>query len=286
MSKPVPEGPDSGPNRGLDPGTERQVDTGSSSTGPEGFGQGASRAAEAGGDGGNDVGPAGRSGAGTDTGDLGRGDVGHDADRDARPDARTGAVVGPPATRATTYDRQAVVARQKEQFGGLKFGATFFGWLAAAGAGVLLAALLASIGAGIGMNAGVDPNQVTGNAGTVGIISAIALLLVVLVAYFCGGYVAGRMARFNGVKQGLGVWLWGIIAAVVIAILAAITGNQQTASRYLEAAPQIPLSASSLTTGGILTAVAVVVVALIGAILGGLAGMRFHRRVDRVADDI
>jgi hypothetical protein len=194
----------------------------------------------------------------------------------------------PPATPAPTagYDRRAVVARQKEQFGGLKFGATFFGWLTAAGAGVLLTALLASVGAGIGLSTSFNPEQVTGNAGTMGLISAIVLLLVIFVAYFCGGYVAGRMARFNGAKQGLGVWLWAIIAAVVIAVLAAITGNQLDASRYLNGAPQIPVSREALTTSGIIAALAVLVVALIAAVLGGLTGMRYHRRVDRAGEDI
>lgn len=190
------------------------------------------------------------------------------------------------ATGSAGYDRAAVVARQKEQFGGMKFGATFFGWLTAAGAGVLLTALLASVGAGIGLSTTFTVDQVTGNAGTLGVISAIVLLLVIFVAYFCGGYVASRMTRFNGAKQGFGVWLWAIIAAVVIAVLAAVTGNQLEASRYLNGAPQIPVSPEALTASGIIAAVAVLVVALIGAVLGGLTGMRYHRRVDRAGDDI
>ena len=174
------------------------------------------------------------------------------------------------------------MSRQKNRYGGLQFGASFFGWLAAAGAGVLLTALLASLGAGVGLSARLDPDEVTGRAGTIGIVSAIVLLLVIFVAYFCGGYVAGRMARFNGAKQGLGVWLWAIIAAAVVAVLAAITGNQVDASRYLDGGPQVPVSAAELTTSGIIAALAALVVALVAAVLGGLSGMRFHRRVDRV----
>jgi hypothetical protein len=49
--------------------------------------------------------------------------------------------------------------------------------------------------------------------------------------------------------------------------------------------PRIPLNEGSLTTAGVLTAVGVALVSLIGAILGGLSGMRFHRRVDRVGLD-
>ena len=64
------------------------------------------------------------------------------------------------------------------------------------------------------------------NASTVGLIGAIALAVVVFVAYFCGGYVAGRMARLSGAKQGIAVWLWALIVAVVFAIVAAIAGSQ------------------------------------------------------------
>lgn len=164
----------------------------------------------------------------------------------------------------------------------MKIGASFFGWLAAAGAGVLMIALLASVGAGIGLSTKLNPDQVSGSAGTLGIISAVVLLVVTFVAYFCGGYVAGRMARFNGVRQGVGVWLWAVVAAVVVAALALITGNQLDA-RYLNAGPQIPLTAEALTAAGILTALLVLAVALVGAVLGGLSGMRFHRRIDRLA---
>lgn len=44
------------------------------------------------------------------------------------------------ATSGNTF-RDDVAAREKEQFGGMKFGAAFFGWLTATGAAVLLTAL-------------------------------------------------------------------------------------------------------------------------------------------------
>ena len=36
----------------------------------------------------------------------------------------------------------------------------------------------------------------------------VVAAVVLFVAYVCGGYVAGRMARFDGIKQGLAVWGW------------------------------------------------------------------------------
>ena len=42
---------------------------------------------------------------------------------------------------------------------------------------------------------------------TIGVGGAIAVLVVLMIAYYCGGYVAGRMARFDGLRQGVGVWM-------------------------------------------------------------------------------
>ena len=58
------------------------------------------------------------------------------------------------------------------------------------------------------------------------ILSGIVLTIILLIAYYCGGYVAGRLARFDGTKQGIAVWVWGMIIAVLVAILAAVAGSQ------------------------------------------------------------
>ncbi len=177
-------------------------------------------------------------------------------------------------------DSRELVRRQKERFGGMKFGGCFFGWLTATGFAVLLSALLVGTGAAVGAEQN-GPVPTSGDSQSMGIAGAIVLLVVILVAYFCGGYVAGRMARFNGLRQGLGVWLWAIIVAVVVAVLTAAAGSRFNLLSNLNGLPQIPVSQGDLTTGGIVAAVAVLVVSLIGALLGGIAGMRYHRRIDR-----
>lgn len=187
------------------------------------------------------------------------------------------------------YDNQtqsnrprATLEQQKERFGGMKFGACFFGWLTATGTAVLLTALLTAAGAAVGLGRGVDVADATANPAGVGLVGAIVLLVVVFVAYLAGGYVAGRMARFNGVKQGLGVWLWALIVAVVVAVLGLIAGSQFDVLANLNGFPRLPVNEGSLTGAGIVTALLLLAVSLVGAILGGLAGMRFHRKVDRV----
>jgi hypothetical protein len=172
------------------------------------------------------------------------------------------------------HDR--MLQREKEQFSGMHFGVGFFGWLTATGLTVLLSALITGIAALFGAQ------QASGSAmSALGVGGAIALLVVLLIAYFAGGYVAGRMARFSGVKQGVAVWLWAILIAVVLGIIGAIAGAQTGVVNQLGSVAQLPFSGSQMTVGAIVSALAVLVVTLIGAILGGIAGMRYHRRVDR-----
>jgi hypothetical protein len=182
-------------------------------------------------------------------------------------------------------DRHTVLAREKEEHGGIKWGSAFFGWLTAAGTAILVTALLSAIGTAVGLGALSGPQQAereaTQNAQTVGIVGAVALLVVLFIAYYAGGYVAGRMARFDGAKQGIAVWLWALVIAIVVAIVVAVAGSEYNVLSQLNSLPRVPISEGDLATGGIITAVAAVVASLGGAILGGLAGMRFHRKVDR-----
>ena len=127
-----------------------------------------------------------------------------------RNDTRGGAVAEPEARRDTAApNRKDVLQRQRDEFGGFQWGADFFGWLVAVGLATLLIALLAAAGAAVGLT-DADAAEATDEATTIGIVGGVLLLIVLLVAYYFGGYVAGRMARFNGPRQGLGVWLIGL----------------------------------------------------------------------------
>lgn len=183
-------------------------------------------------------------------------------------------------------DRKLLHQREKEHFGGMKFGSAFFGWLTATGLFVLLSSLAGALAAVFGFGAGLSSSDVTsgsGEAQSTGITAAIVLGLILLISYFAGGYVAGRMARFSGVKQGVAVWLWAIIVAVVLAIVGFILGNQANISERFQGIG-VP-SFQELSGPGLIGLLVVAAIALIGAILGGLAGMRYHRRIDRTDFD-
>lgn len=171
----------------------------------------------------------------------------------------------------------------------MKLGAGFFGWLTAVGVVTLLTAVLAATGAALGLGI-EDAEDAAGDVGiapeAIGWIGVIALLIILFAAYFCGGYVAGRMARFNGMKQGLAVWLWALVIAIVVALLGLLFGNQFDVFANLNVFPRIPVSEGQLTIAGIVTAVVVVLASLGGALLGGKTGTHYHRKVDRAGFDV
>jgi len=174
----------------------------------------------------------------------------------------------------------AMRERQRIRFGGFSWGSAFFGLLSAIGLAALLLGIVAAAGVAIGVSEIKDVTN--GNAETIGLGGAILVLLIVGLSWFCGGYVAGRMARFDGVRQGFAVWAWTVLVGVVLAIAALIGGSDYDVFAKLNL-PNVAVGDQTLTTGGAITLAAACVVTLLSAIAGGKLGDQFHRRVDRFA---
>ena len=182
-----------------------------------------------------------------------------------------------PVERGPTRDE--VRARQREEFGGINWGAAFFGWLVAVGLGSLLVGILAAAGAAVGLTE-VSTADAQDSAESIGLGGGIALLVVLMIAYSCGGYVAGRMSRFDGARQGLGAWLFGIVVTIVLALAAVILGSEYNVLEQLNL-PSLPVGDSTLTSGGAIALAAVLLGSLLAAVVGGKAGERYHRKIDR-----
>src|SRR3954469_15381468 len=190
---------------------------------------------------------------------------------------------GATVTRGAGRD---AVAAQHARFGGIKWGAAFFGWLTANGLAVLLVALLSAAGVALGLANNVDTaGEAANQAQTLGIGGGIAILVVLFLAYLAGGYVAGRMARFDGARQGVAVWVIGLLVVLVLAAAGVILGSQYKVLQQLNL-PRIPIDEGTATTAGIVTLVAILLVTLLGAVLGGKLGDRYHRKVDRAGFDV
>jgi hypothetical protein len=188
-----------------------------------------------------------------------------------------------PRTLAPVVGDETLVAmhdRQRIRFGGISWGSAFFGLLSAIGLAALLLGIVAAAGVAIGVSEINDVRK--GNADTIGLGGAILVLAVVALSWFCGGYVAGRMARFDGMRQGVAVWVWTVVIGAALAIAAIIGGSDYDVFARLNL-PNVAVGDQTLTTGGAITLAAACVVTLVFAALGGKVGDRFHRRVDRFA---
>jgi len=170
----------------------------------------------------------------------------------------------------------------REKFGGLNWGACFFGWLVAIAVAILLTSIVGAVVAAAGSSTSVTQSEAERRLGDIGLAAAIVLLVVLGVGYFAGGYVAGRMSRFDGARQGLGVWLIGLVVTVLAIALGAIFGSQYNVLNRVNL-PNLPISTEQLGWGAAITAAAVIALTLLAAMLGGKVGHRYHSRVDRVA---
>jgi MFS family permease len=180
--------------------------------------------------------------------------------------------------RTTVSDRSTLPTRDRvdPSYRGFKGGAAFFGWIVAIGLIALLTGIVGALAAAANYALTIDWNN---SAGTVGIASAVVLLVILAIAYYNGGYVAGRLARFDGTRQGFGVWVIGVVVTAVVAGLAALAGSQYDVLNRVNL-PSVPIDDRTLTTGGVAVLIAAVVITLLAALIGGMAGQRYHKRID------
>jgi hypothetical protein len=197
---------------------------------------------------------------------------------DERPAAERGTAAPARAGMATPAALKTARARQRDEFGGVNWGASFFGWLVAVGVAALLTSLLVAAGAAVGLT---ESDVTTSDAEELTLGGGIALLAVVMIAYFAGGYVAGRMSRFDGARQGMAAWAIGLIVTVGFAIAAVVLGDEYNVLEQLNL-PALPTGDETLATGGLIALAAIAVGSLLAAVTGGKLGERYHKKVDRV----
>jgi hypothetical protein len=177
----------------------------------------------------------------------------------------------------------AVTETERLAYRGFKFGAAFFGWLIMLSMVVLLTASLTGIGAGASYVLDYTRTDARQQAGTVAIAAAAVFVLMVCLAFYIGGYVGGRLARFDGARQGFGVWMISLVLIVIAVGAGAYFNNQYDLVSRVDR-PNVPLTNDTLITGGLITAAAVLMLPLLAALLGGKTGQRYHDKIDALLD--
>ena len=111
-----------------------------------------------------------------------------------------------------------------------------------------------------------------------GIAGAVVGALVVFLSFFFGGYTAGRMSRRAGGRHGVMVFLLSAVLIGAIALIAwAMSGDLNVASDLRDNG--VPTDENTWADIGLGAAIAAGVAMLLGSILGGIRGDRWHGRL-------
>ena len=180
--------------------------------------------------------------------------------------------------RSYGSDPYAGIHAARERFGGIDVPATLVGMLTALSTVLILAGLVGAAIGVVGYQTGLEENAQDLSIGS--LIGGVAILFV---AYVVGGWAAGRIARYDGARNGFATGVWTLIFAAILAALGAWAGSEYDVFQNV----QLPqwFDADALTTEAIISGVAAVAAMFIGGMLGGLWGERYHRRADATIAD-
>ncbi len=176
-------------------------------------------------------------------------------------------VVHGEGVRVDRANAEIPLAEVRSRFGGVAVLAVLAGVAAALGTLLVLSSLLSAAGAG---GYGQVDQKSLSIAAVVGSLVALALSLLF------GGYVAGRVGRYAGVRNGL---LTGLLFLLLTAGLTALAASTDAADRL-----RLPgwLDQGDARTAALVTSLIAAALVLGAAALGGWLGARWHRNVDDV----
>jgi hypothetical protein len=204
-----------------------------------------------------------------------------------KPDAsatHTDQVTDPPtgelASPLTTTRKGRLTVAREAGFPRISLISVAAGTLVAYGAFALLSALGASVLDALNVKNDFRTNDWTSETAAGG----IAFVAVLLLAWIFGGYVAGRMARRSGVLHGALVFVLGVVLAAGIGGAVSGLADNGDVEHNLRSIG-VPTSVDQWGQVGVGIAIAGLASMLVGALLGGLLGERWHTRLARRAAD-
>ena len=172
--------------------------------------------------------------------------------------------------------------RLRDMYGGVDWLASFLGFVFAALAGAILAAVAGIVLGPLGFSL-----NLSGALGTAAITGLVLLGVLIFLTYFFGGYVSGRLARFDGGRNGAMLLLWTVLAGVLLLLAAGIfsgflpDGAAEAIGGFMDSAASALDDLSQAGLVGIAVAAGAILLALLGGFLGGRLGSRYHAEIDR-----
>jgi hypothetical protein len=172
-------------------------------------------------------------------------------------------------------------ARLREIYGGVDYLASFIGSIFALVCTIILLMLLSSfVLIPLGFTLNLEGREID----TAIITGLVIVGLVLFVAYFCGGYVAGRLARFDGGRNGAVTVAWSILLSLILALLLGglLPGPLFEPLQQFVQSSILPAVGSLLNAGliGAGIVVGALLLELLGGFLGGRAGNSYHTHID------
>jgi hypothetical protein len=176
-------------------------------------------------------------------------------------------------------DPHAGIEAAHERFGGVDVPASLVGMLTALSTVIILAGLAGAAFGVVGYQTGLEADAEDLSLGS--LIGGIAILFA---AYVIGGWAAGRMARYDGARNGFAAGIWTLIFAAILAGLGAWAGAEYDVFENVDL-PQW-FDEDALNATAIISGVAAVAAMFVGGMVGGFWGERYHRRADRTIADL
>lgn len=155
----------------------------------------------------------------------------------------------------------------------ISFPSILAGTLVAYGAFAVLLAIAAAVFNAVDANVDLSTN----NWDEMGMAAGAAVGVVLLLSYFYGGYVAGRMARRAGAWNGFMVFVLGVLVAVGVGALVNALADTDQIARNLRNVG-IPTTGDEWRDVGTVAGVASLAGMLLGSLWGGVVGERWHGR--------
>ena len=170
--------------------------------------------------------------------------------------------------------------RLRDMYGGVDWLASFLGFVFVAVVGALFSLIAGLVLAPLGFSLDLSG----GEFGAAVITGLVLVAVLIFLAYFFGGYVAGRLARFDGGRNGAMLLLWTFIAVALLVLAGGVFGGFLPGG-FADAIQNNVLSTignlSGLGLVGVLVAAGALLAALLGGMLGGRLGSRYHAEIDR-----
>lgn len=179
--------------------------------------------------------------------------------------------------RETARERRELAA--DAGFGGFSVTSVLAGVLVAYGAFAILLGLAAAAVGAFGGDTDLSTNWEALGTG-----AGLAVAALLFLAYLFGGYVAGRMARRNGLAHGIGVLVLGVVIVGAVAALVRSSASTDGIAENLRSLG-LPTTADEYGQAGTVAGIASLLALVVSSLLGGVLGERWHSRLfSRAAD--